>query len=73
MKFLVILLLTINLSSFAWAQLVISPVILSEKFKVLGDGEAFDLNPKALNDLYHEAKICNFGVKLAKSKGRTRS
>ncbi len=71
MKFLGLLLLIINLSTSAWAQLVNPPVVISANFKVLGDGDAVDLNPKALAELYHQATIANFGVKLAKSKGRT--
>ncbi len=74
MKFcahLLLILSTTIVANFSHAQEANTPLLIEESSKVLGAGSAVDLTPIALQTLYHEAIKSNFGVILAKHKGKT--
>ena len=65
------LLLASMISTHTYAQVTKSPLLIEESRRVLGDGSATDLKPKALEELYHQARISDWGVKQGFKSGKT--
>ncbi len=65
------LVLASMISTQSFAQAKSTPLIIEESSRVLGDGTATDLKPKALEELYRQARISDWGVKQGFKSGKT--
>ena len=59
------------ISTHTYAQVTKSPLLIEESRRVLGDGSATDLKPKALEELYRQARVSDWGVKQGFKSGKT--
>ena len=59
------------ISTHAIAQVKSTRLIIEESRRVLGDGIATDLKPKALEELYRQARVSSWGVKQGFKSGKT--
>ncbi len=66
-----VLLGSIWITGVTQAQGMSPPLVIEQSSKVLGSGVETDLKPKALLELYQEARKSSMAVSIARSQGRT--